>query len=256
MRILVTNDDGINAEGLTILETIARTIADDVWVVAPEFEQSGASRSLSLSDPLRLRQIEEKRFAVKGTPTDCVLMAVHKVMPENPDLVLSGVNRGHNIADDVTYSGTVAAAMEGTVLGIRSIAVSQAYGIASQKPISYEPIIQKGPQIIGELAKLDVGHGGLLNVNFPECAPDDIKGVEITRQGKRDQNNFELVERQDGWDKPYFWFGFCREKSNPAPGTDIWAVYQNYVSVTPLHMNLTHVEALDTLRGSLADSGL
>ena len=254
MRILVTNDDGIHADGLVVLETIARTISDDVWVVAPEAEQSGASRSLSLSDPLRLRQIDERHFAVKGTPTDCVLMAVHKVMPQMPDLVLSGVNRGHNIADDVTYSGTVAAAMEGAVLGIRSIAISQAQGVISQKPISYEPTIVAGPAIIAELANINLGPGSLLNVNFPDCNPDEVKGIEVTRQGKRDQNNFELVERQDGWNKPYFWFGFRREKSSPAIGTDLWAVYESYVSVTPLHMNLTHIEALDTVRGALVSS--
>jgi len=252
MRILVTNDDGIHADGLAVLETIARTISDDVWVVAPEAEQSGASRSLSLSDPVRLRQIDDRHFAVKGTPTDCVLMAVHKVIPQMPDLVLSGVNRGHNIADDVTYSGTIAAAMEGAVLGIRSIAVSQAQGVISQNPISYAPTIAAGPSIIADLAKIDIGPGSLLNVNFPDCTPDDIKGIEVTRQGKRDQNNFELVERRDGWHKPYFWFGFRREKSNPAVGTDLWAIYESYVSVTPLHMNLTHIEALDTVRSALA----
>jgi len=254
MRILVTNDDGIHADGLTVLENIARSMSDDVWVVAPEAEQSGASHSLSLSDPVRMRQIGEKRFAIKGTPTDCVLMAVSKAMPQRPDLVLSGVNRGHNIADDVTYSGTIAAAMEGAALGIKSIAVSQAQGISSQDIISYEPTIQKGPQIIADLAKLDIGPGGLLNVNFPDCPPDDIKGVEATRQGKRDQNNFELAEREDGWGKPYYWFGFRRERSNPAPGTDLWALYQNYVSVTPLHLNLTHVEALDSVRSALTAS--
>ncbi len=261
MRILVTNDDGIHADGLTVLENIAKTISDDVWVVAPEAEQSGASRSLSLSDPLRMRQIDEKRFAVKGTPTDCVLMAVHKAMPGKPDLVLSGVNRGHNIADDVTYSGTVAAAMEGAVLGITSIAVSQAQGIFNQNPISYQPTIQAGPKIISDLAKMNAGAGGplagglpagsLLNVNFPDCPPDEIKGTEVTRQGKRDQNNFELEEREDGWGKPYYWFGFRRERSNPAIGTDLWALYEGYVSVTPLHLNLTHIDALDSVRAAL-----
>jgi len=254
MRILVTNDDGIHADGLIVLENIARSISDDVWVVAPEAEQSGASHSLSLSDPIRMRQIDEKRFAVKGTPTDCVLMAVSKAMPQRPDLVLSGVNRGHNIADDVTYSGTIAAAMEGASLGIRSIAVSQAQGISSPAAISYQPTIDMGPQVIADLAELDIGPGGLLNVNFPDCSTDEIKGVEATRQGKRDQNNFELAEREDGWGKPYYWFGFRRERSNPAAGTDLWALYQNYVSVTPLHLNLTHVEALDTVRSSLIAS--
>ena len=126
MRILLTNDDGIHAEGLESLERIARTLSDDVWVVAPENDQSGYAHSLSISEPLRLRKIGEKRYAVRGTPTDCVIMGARKVLPGLPDLVLSGINSGSNIADDVTYSGTVAGAMEGTLLGIRSIALSQA----------------------------------------------------------------------------------------------------------------------------------
>jgi 5'-nucleotidase len=251
MKILVTNDDGIHADGLVVLEKIARTISDDVWVVAPEAEQSGASHSLSLADPVRLRKIDKRRFAVKGTPTDCVLMGISKVMEEKPDLVLSGVNRGQNIADDVTYSGTIAAAMEGAVFGVKSIAVSQTYGVSSeQASISYAPTLEWGPKVIAELATLELGPDTLLNVNFPDCDPDEIKGIEVTRQGKRDSNNFELDERRDGWGKPYFWFGFRREKSNPAPGTDLWAIYENYVSVTPLHLNLTHIDALDTVRNA------
>src|SRR5919206_2007232 len=128
MRILVTNDDGIHAPGLKVLETIARQLSDDVWVVAPEMDQSGVSHSLSLNDPLRLREISARHFAVKGTPTDCVIMGTRHVMQGKPDLVLSGVNRGQNVAEDVTYSGTVAGALEGAILGVPSIALSQAYG--------------------------------------------------------------------------------------------------------------------------------
>lgn len=251
MRILVTNDDGIHAEGLVVLETIARTISDDIWVVAPEAEQSGASHSLSLSDPVRLRKIDDRRFAVKGTPTDCVLMAVSHIMPERPDLVLSGVNRGHNVADDVTYSGTIAAAMEGAVLGIRSIAVSQASGISGRSEISYEPTIQKGPELIARLSRFDTGPGRLLNVNFPDCEVDQIAGVQTTRQGRRDQNNLEIKERHDGWGKPYYWFGFRRERSQTVNGTDLWAIYNNYTSVTPLHLNLTDTDALDSVAATL-----
>lgn len=254
MRILVTNDDGISAPGLEVMENIARAVSDDVWIVAPEFEQSGASHSLSLSDPIRLRELDEKRFSVKGTPTDCVLMAVHHIMPEKPDLIVSGVNRGHNIADDVTYSGTVAAAMEGAVLGIHSIAFSQCYGIKRRKgSVSYDPSISAGPALLKQLADLKLGPESLLNVNFPDCEPGEIEGVEVTRQGKRDENNFELAEREDGWGKPYFWFGFRRERSNPAVGTDLWAVYSNRISVTPLHVNLTHLDAMETVRGALED---
>src|SRR5690349_9932959 len=129
MRILVTNDDGIHAPGLEICEQIARALTDDVWIVAPESDQSGVSHSLSLNDPLRLRKVGERHFAVKGTPTDCVIMGIRHILDAPADLVLSGVNRGQNVAEDVTYSGTVAAAMEGTVLGVPSIALSQAYGL-------------------------------------------------------------------------------------------------------------------------------
>lgn len=251
MRVLVTNDDGIYADGLKVLETIAHDIGNDVWVVAPEAEQSGASHSLSLSDPVRLRKIDERRFAVKGTPTDCVLMAVSHIMPQKPDLVLSGVNRGHNIADDVTYSGTIAAAMEGAVLGIRSIAVSQAHGISGAREINYEPTGQKGPELIAALSRLDIGPGSLLNVNFPDCAISEIAGVQVTRQGRRDQNNLEIKERRDGWGKPYYWFGFRRERSQTVSGTDLWAIYNNYISVTPLHLNLTDADALDTVAAAL-----
>lgn len=127
MRILLTNDDGIHAEGLAVLERIARQLSDDVWVVAPETDQSGLAHSLTLSEPLRLRKIDDRHFALRGTPTDCVIMGVRHVLPEAPDLILSGVNSGANMADDVTYSGTVAGAMEGTLLGVKAIALSQEY---------------------------------------------------------------------------------------------------------------------------------
>src|SRR5208282_3511404 len=138
MRVLITNDDGIHAPGLKAAENIARALSDDVWVVAPESEQSGASHSLTLTFPLRLREIEEKRFAVSGTPTDCVLMAVAEMMKDaRPDLILSGVNRGSNMADDVTYSGTIAGAMEGCSIGIPSIALSQAYGFEQRNDVPW-----------------------------------------------------------------------------------------------------------------------
>ena len=255
MRILITNDDGIHADGLEVLEELARHISSDIWVVAPEKEQSGASHSLTLSDPVRLRQIGERRFAVSGTPTDCVLMAVSKVMPEKPDLVLSGVNRGQNIADDVTYSGTIAAAMEGCALGISSIAISQSYGFDNER-VCFDVARNHGPKIITSLAEVDLGPGAFLNVNFPDCAPGDVTGAEVTRQGKRDQNNFRLDERIDARGNTYFWFGFRRERSNPAPGTDLWAIYNKTISITPLHLNLTQIEGLETVREALNNKGV
>src|ERR1051326_3316427 len=190
LRILVTNDDGIHSPGLAVAEKVARAISDDVWIVAPETEQSGASHSLTLSLPLRLRQVEERKFALTGTPTDCVMMGVAEVAKDRkPDLVLSGVNRGSNLADDVTYSGTIAGAMEGTALGIRSIALSQSYGFEEGVKIRWQCAEGHGPAIIRRL--VEVGwpqpQEVLMNVNFPDCEPADVTGIEVTEQGKRDR---------------------------------------------------------------------
>lgn len=241
MRILVTNDDGIHAEGLAILEQIARQLSDDVWVVAPETDQSGVAHSLSLSNPLRLRQIEEKRFAVQGTPTDCVIMAVRSVMAEmKPDLVLSGVNRGQNVAEDVTYSGTIAAAMEGTLLGIPSIAVSQAYMAGDRTSIIWDCALQHAPGIIRRLLEEGIPDGILFNLNFPNVAPSEVAGVAVTAQGRRDQELMRLEPRRDGRGNPYYWIAFQRGKHEPANGTDLRALAEKKISVTPLELDLTH----------------
>jgi len=250
MRILVTNDDGIHAQGLEVLERIARSISDDVWVVAPESEQSGAGHSLSLADPIRYRKIEDRRFEVEGTPTDCVVMAARKIMPGLPDLVLSGVNRGQNLADDVTYSGTIAAAMEGTVLGLRSIALSQAAGIYNNG-MTYEVAEHYGAGVVRKLLDVPFGPGVLININFPDCRPDELQGIEVTRQGKRDQNMLIVDERVDARGRNYYWLGFKRERGNPAAGTDLRAVFDKRISVTPLHMNLTQLEAMEAMRAAL-----
>ena len=181
MRILVTNDDGIHAPGLAVAEKIARALTDDVWVVAPETEQSGASHSLTLTMPLRLREIEQRRFAVTGTPTDCVMMACAHVMKDAPPtLILSGVNRGSNIADDVTYSGTIAGAMEGCALGIPSIAMSQSYGFDRRAEIHWACGEAHGPPLIRKLVEIGWPEDVLMNINFPDCAPGEVKGIEIT----------------------------------------------------------------------------
>ncbi len=249
VRILLTNDDGIHAPGLATLETIANALSDDVWVVAPDSEQSGASHSLTLHDPLRVREFTEKRFSVEGTPTDSVVMAVHHVMKDHkPGLVLSGVNRGANVADDVTYSGTVAGAMEGTVLGIPAIALSQTYGWENKTLPPWETAIAHGPDLIARLWQLGWPKHVLMNVNFPDKTPDDVIGVEITRQGKRDASMLKIIEREDGRGVPYFWLGFqTPEVFAPAPGTDRHALWHGRISVTPLHMNLTEHSVSDSL---------
>lgn len=223
MRILLTNDDGIHAEGLAVLERVARTISDDVWVVAPEADQSGLAHSLTLSEPLRLRQIAEKRFALRGTPTDCVIMAVRKVLDRKPDLVLSGVNIGANMADDVTYSGTVAGAIEGTLQGIRSIALSQAYHHAVGKAVPWDVVETHAPGLIRKMMAVDLPDGTLLNVNFPNCSADTVAGVEVTSQGKLDFG-LSIDERTDGRGFPYFWLRFGERLGDFRAGTDIHAL--------------------------------
>jgi 5'-nucleotidase len=254
LRILVTNDDGIHSPGLAVAEAMARTLTDDVWVVAPETEQSGASHSLTLSLPLRLRQVEERRFAVTGTPTDCVMMGVAEILKDRkPDLLLSGVNRGSNLAEDVTYSGTIAGAMEGTALGIRSIALSQAYGFEEGYKLRWNCAEVHGPMVIRKL--VEVGwpepQDVLMNVNFPDCEPGDVGGIEVTEQGKRDMQTAVMERRVDMRRNPYYWIGFKRVRSNPAKGTDLRAIYEKRISVTPLHLNLTEFKVLQRLKGSL-----
>lgn len=249
MRILVTNDDGIHAPGLAVAERIARALTDDVWVVAPETEQSGASHSLTLALPLRLREIDPRRFAVTGTPTDCVMMACAHIMKDNaPTLILSGVNRGSNLADDVTYSGTIAGAMEGCALGIPSVAMSQSYGFEPRSEIKWDCAQTHGPIVIRRLVELGWPSDVLMNINFPDAAPDDVQGTEITMQGKRDLQTAALDRRVDARGFPYFWIGFKRVRSNPDAGTDLRAIYDKRISVTPLHLNLTERGVLETLR--------
>lgn len=252
MRILLTNDDGIHAEGLAVLERIARTISDDVWVVAPETDQSGFAHSLSLSEPLRMRKIGEKHFAVRGTPTDCVIMAVRKIMPEPPDLILSGVNSGSNLADDVTYSGTVAGAMEGTLLGIRSIAVSQAYKVVEEgRDTPWQTAETLAPELLKKLLAVELPAGTFLNINFPNCPPDEVEATRVTNQGKL-VHSLWIDQRADGRGMPYYWLRFGREAPELREGDDLHAVLNKCVSVTPLKLDLTAYEVRDQLTKALA----
>lgn len=253
-RILLTNDDGIHAPGLKTLETIAAALSDDVWVVAPETEQSGASHSLTLHSPLRLRKVDERRFAVQGTPTDCVGMAVRHILRDAlPSLILSGVNRGSNLAEDVTYSGTIAAAMEGTVLGVPSIALSQAYGFDPEggRRVKWRTSEAHGPWLVAELFKAGWPANVLINVNFPDVEAAEVTDVQVTRQGQRDVSNLYVDERMDARGVPYYWLGFRRRLSNPPEGTDLKAIYLGRISVTPLHLNLTQTDELSRLAARL-----
>lgn len=252
MRILVTNDDGIHSPGLIVAENIARAISADVWVVAPENEQSGASHSLTLSSPLRMRKMDERRYAVSGTPTDCVMMAcLHLLKDERPTLVLSGVNWGSNLADDVTYSGTIAGAMEGCALGIPSIALSQCYDEVSRLNIDWSAGEAHGADVVRKLVDAGWPAGTLMNVNFPACPAGDVKGVSVVPQGKYDLASTEIEERMDARQRAYYWIGLRRRRATPPENSDLGAVYADRIAVTPLHLNLTELSVLDRLRGAL-----
>ena len=228
MRILLTNDDGIHAEGLKVLEDIARELSDDIWIVAPEVEQSGKSRAVTLTEPIRVREVEEKKFAVQGTPTDCVLIGLLELVKgAKPDLVLSGVNRGQNIAEDTSYSGTVAGAMCGMQHGVRSIALSQSRGFQFPGSLPWETARHWGANVIRPL-------------------------LETSWQGFRDENIIQAERRMDLRGDAYFWIGYRGKLSQPAEGTDLKAIYDGKISVSPLHVDLTHEVTLHSMRSTLA----
>ncbi len=253
MRILLTNDDGVHAQGLEVLEKIARQLSDDVWVVAPETDQSGVSHSLSLNDPLRLRELGPRHFAVRGTPTDCVIMAARYIIPEGrPDLILSGVNRGRNAAEDVTYSGTVAGAMEGTVLGIPSFALSQSFTSATRDNLHWATALKFGPDLIRRILAEGIPRDVLINVNFPDCAPEQVKGIAVTSQGKRPQELLRIEPRYDGRGNPYYWIAYERAPAHIArDGTDISALADRRIAVTPLRLDMTDEPFMTRLAQSL-----
>jgi 5'-nucleotidase len=252
MRILLTNDDGINATGLKVLEVIARTLSDDVWTVAPAEEQSGTGHSLTLTRPLRIRKHAEKRYSVTGTPTDAVMMGLAKIMKDSPpDLILSGVNRGANLGEDVTYSGTVSAAMEGALAGVRSIALSQSYsreGMGDDVPFSAAQAW--GEKVLRPLLDAPLVPRTLVNINFPALPAEDVKGVRVVGQGLRDYGRLRIVANRDPRGFEYFWFGLGPMIETPAHMTDLEAVADGFISVTPLHLDLTHVPSLATLESA------
>jgi 5'-nucleotidase len=254
LRILLTNDDGINAEGFQALERIAAKLSDDVWLVAPESEQSGASRALTLSEPLRVRRLDERRFAVAGTPCDCVTLGVLELIEgPKPDLVLSGVNRGHNVAEDVTMSGTVAGAIEGMALGIPAIALSQGltWRRGEEAVIRFDTAETFAPGIVRRLVEVGWPADVVINVNFPGRAPEAVEAVEVTRQAFRDAQTRHLERRTDLRGRDYYWLGYRNLPSKPADGTDLRAIYDGKISVTPLHIDLTHMQTVHELRAVL-----
>jgi 5'-nucleotidase len=249
MRILLTNDDGVDAEGLFALERIARALSDDVWIVAPQEEQSGKGRGITLTEPLRVNKLGEKRFAVTGTPTDCVVLAFNDIMPGRPDLVLSGVNRGHNVGEDCSYSGTVAGALQGMAFGVRSIALSQSLErFHDEVTAHWETAETFAPAIISRLLAQDWQPGVIMNLNFPARPPEAVTEVEVTTQGFRRAGEMHAVRRTDMRGRNYYWMAFRGEKQDHAPGTDLRAMDDGKISVTPLHIDLTHMTSVNDLK--------
>jgi 5'-nucleotidase len=248
MRILLTNDDGIHAPGLAVLERLAARFSEDVWICAPDEEQSGAGHSLTLTRPVRLKQHTERRFSVTGTPTDAITMALKRLMPEPPDLILSGVNRGANLGDDVTYSGTVSAAFEGALAGIRSIALSQVYvseGLGDA--VSFESAESWGERTIRPLLDTPFAPRSLVNINFPPLAADKVRGIRVVRQGFHDYSRGSVVESTDPRGFRYFWFGLHGIEQTPGHASDLEAIADGYVAVTPLQLDFTHEASLASL---------
>ena len=247
-RILVTNDDGIHAPGLKVLEKIAKSLSSDVWVVAPESEHSGASHSLTLRRPLQISKVGARKFAVSGTPSDCTLIAVNHLMTDRrPDIVLSGVNRGANLGEDVLYSGTVAAAMEGAMLGIPAIAFSQVRVRAKDK-LHWETAAAFGPEVVRKLVSIAWPKGVLMSVNFPPVPPKEVTGIEVGRQGRR-MSKVEVVHARDPFEREVTWIGDFPTDEPEHPETDLGIVMTKAVSVTPLHFDLTHNAMLRRMDG-------
>ena len=246
MRILLSNDDGVLARGLDALRG-ALEETGEVFVVAPEREQSGASRSLTLDRPLRVRRMGERVYSVDGTPTDCVLLAVRGIpdmVQVQPDLIVSGINHGPNLGDDVTYSGTVAAAAEGSLMGISSVAIS----LSSWEPAHFETAARVARIIVGQLHERPVPAGTLLNVNVPDVPFASLRGTRVTRLGRRVYPDV-IVAELDPRGKPCYWIGGDKPTWLPGEGTDFEAVEAGFVSITPLHLDLTDHGLLEQVRG-------
>lgn len=252
--IMISNDDGIHSHGIKILEETVLTVAKNIFVVAPENEQSAAGHSLTIHKPLRIKHYDDRHISVYGTPTDCVLMGVQKIMKDKrPDMVLSGVNHGQNSGDDVTYSGTIAAAIEATLLGFPAIAFSQQYDEGIGKPdwkIPGEWI----PKILSKLAGSEIDKNVLLNVNFPALAAGVLpKGITVVPQGHGKPSEDDIIECMDPRGKPYFWIGPPTPRNSTEGNvTDNGALQEGWITITPLSLNLTHQPMLKTLGGLFA----
>lgn len=246
--VLLSNDDGIDAPGLRHLEKIVAPLVGELWVSAPETEQSGAGHSLTLRRPLRVRHLSGKRYAVDGTPTDAVLLGINHIMRQEgrkPDLVLSGINRGGNLGEDATYSGTIAAAMEATLLGYPAVALSL---VTDREGNARWSTAERWlPEVLRGLSRLTWPEGVLMSVNFPDAAADKVTGIEVCAQGRRKPGG-EIVPGRDPRGEAYYWIGAQRQEDRHRKLTDLEAVMRGAVTVTPLSMDMTHGPTLKALK--------
>ncbi len=243
MTILVTNDDGILAPGLKVLVDVASHFGT-TYVMAPETEQSGVSHAITLTEPLRVREIGHRTWALNGTPSDCVFIGMHHVLPTRPDLILSGINRGPNLGFDVLYSGTVAGAMEGTVQGVPAVAFS----LCARETFPFEQVRGYVEAVLREVLDHGMPDGTMLNVNLPSPDEMPIRGVRVTRLGRRFYSN-DIVVRKDPRGGEYLWIGGTRITMDSEADTDTGAVTSGYVSVTPLNPSLMAFDAMGSLDG-------
>ncbi|RDU96688.1 5'/3'-nucleotidase SurE [Trinickia dinghuensis] len=250
-RILLTNDDGYDAPGLAVLEKVAATLAREIWIVAPAEDQSGTSHSISLHQPLRVHRKGERRFAVRGTPGDCVAVAIGRLMGDKlPDLVLSGINRGANLGTETVFSGTVGAAMTSMLLGVRAIALSQAF--KDRDAVPWEAALTHAPNAIRRLVAQGWDNDACLNVNFPARSAQDVGELKATSQGAGLLQGVEVVSRTDPRDIDYHWLKLSRSRREDTAESETVALGQGYVTVTPLKFERTHEAALEQLRLGLA----
>ncbi|MFZ2315152.1 MAG: 5'/3'-nucleotidase SurE [Gammaproteobacteria bacterium] len=241
MKILISNDDGVHAPGLAQLAAALEKIAD-ITVVAPDRNRSGVSNSLTLENPLRVISTSSGFFSVNGTPTDCVHLAVTGLLKEMPDMVVSGINEGSNLSDDVLYSGTVAAATEGRFLGLPSVAIS----LAGPRCQHYDTAAQVAKIVVERLRETPLTYDTILNVNIPDLPFSELKGIQVTRLGTRHIAE-PTIKALDPRNRKIYWVGQPGPEQDAGPGTDFYAVNSGYVSITPLHVDLTHYKVMDEL---------
>ncbi|MBL1420296.1 MAG: 5'/3'-nucleotidase SurE [Alphaproteobacteria bacterium] len=251
-KILIVNDDGIDAIGLKSIVKIANEICDDVWIAAPMYEQSGVSRAISIHDPIYVTKRDEKTFAIKGTPADCVIMALEKLLDSDPDLILSGVNRGHNAADFMHLSGTVAGAGMGSSYGIPSMALSLMGNIRSNhKTLHWQMVEQTSPALIQKLFDMQLDPNNIININYPDCSADDVKGIKTCKQGKRSDRFAIVDERENLRGSNYYWINFKGMDANPQPDSELEALKQNYIAVTAISQDLTNYKMNEFINKNL-----